>query len=120
MPTLKPVSKCVNRTEMLAMSISQVKRDRSKARHFLLQQKGDLEEVKVNLMSPISSQMKNTFISKSTSKNMDHLYRNLIVKRKLIGANTPAHIPPESGRKRKSALDVTVGTGFGASGRNLL
>ena len=41
-----------------------------------------LDDVKVKLLSPVSTQLKNTFILKSTSRHMDNLYRNLMHKRK--------------------------------------
>ena len=43
----------------------------------------DEEEVKINLTSPTSSNMKNSFIIKNASKNMDNLYKQLKLKQKM-------------------------------------
>ena len=43
----------------------------------------DTEEVKINLTSPTSSHMKNSFIIKNASKNMDNLYKQLKLKQKM-------------------------------------
>ena len=67
----------------MAESIRSYNHERSQQRHDLLNHTvADLEDVKVKLLSPVSSQMKNTFVIKSTSKNMDNLYRNLILRKK--------------------------------------
>ena len=43
----------------------------------------DTEEVKINLTSPTSSHMKNSFIIKNASKNMDQMYKQLKLKQKM-------------------------------------
>ena len=40
----------------------------------------DTEEIKINLTSPTSSHMKNSFIIKNASKNMDQMYKQLKLK----------------------------------------
>lgn len=43
----------------------------------------DTEEIKINLTSPTSSHMKNSFIIKNASKNMDQMYKQLKLKQRM-------------------------------------
>lgn len=43
----------------------------------------DGDEVKIDLKSPTSSHMKNSFIIKNASKNMDVMYKQLRLKQKM-------------------------------------
>ena len=101
-PSLKPVQKVALRSEKLSESIRNYARERSIQRSKILNVHtvAELDDVKVKLTSPVSSQMKNTFILKASNRNMEAMYRNLMHKKKqqLYEAN---HSPEEQSGKLK-------------------